>query len=57
MGSGESTTLAAASSASANTSRRIVLKSEPVAPATQEAVDGYLQKSNEDRKCRTSRVV
>ena len=42
MGTGESTTLTGAQSA--NTRRRIVVKSEPVAVTTQEAVDGCREK-------------
>ena len=42
MGTGESTTLPRAPSA--NTRRRVVVKSEPVAVTTQEAVDGYREK-------------
>ena len=43
MGTGESTELPGAPSA--NTRRRIVVKSEPVAVTTQEAVDGYCEKA------------
>ena len=43
MGTGESTTFPAAPSA--NTRRRIVVKSEPAAVTTQEAVDGYREKA------------
>ena len=43
MGTGESTALP-----SANIQRRTVVKSEPVAVTTQEAVDGYV---DEDREC------
>ena len=43
MGTGESTTLPGAPSA--NTRRRIVVKSEPVAVTTQEAVDGYREQA------------
>ena len=42
-GTDESTTLARASSA--NTRRRMVVKSEPVAVPMQEAVDGYREKT------------
>ena len=43
MGTGESTELPGAPSA--NTGRRIVVKSEPVTVTTQEAVDGYCEKA------------
>ena len=43
IGTGESTSLPGAPSA--NTRRRIVVKSEPVAVTTQEAVDGYREKA------------
>ena len=42
-GTGEGTALPAAPSA--NTRRRIVVKSEPMAVTTQEAVDGYREKA------------
>ena len=42
-GTGEGTALPAAPSA--NTRRRIVVKSEPMAVSTQEAVDGYREKA------------
>ena len=42
-GTGEGTALLAASSA--NTQRRIVVKSETMAVTTQEAVDGYREKA------------
>ena len=42
MGTGEGAALPGASPA--NTRRRIVVKSEPVAVTTQEAVDGYCEK-------------
>ena len=32
------------------------MKSKPVAVTTQEAVDGYCEKSDEDRECRTNRA-
>ena len=54
LGTGESTALPGASSA--NTRRRIVVKSEPAAVTDQDAVDGYREKRNEDRECRTSRT-
>ena len=54
MGTGESTTMPG--TASASTRRRLVVKSEPAAITTQEAVDGYLEKSKADRECRTSRI-
>ena len=43
MGTGESTELPGASSA--NTRRRVIVTSEPVAVTTQEAVDGYCEKA------------
>ena len=43
MGTGESTELLGVSLA--NTRRRIVVKSEPVAVTTQEAVDGHCEKA------------
>ena len=53
-GTVEGTMLPAAPSAS--TRRRIVVKSEPVAVNTQEAVDGHCEKSDGDRECRTNRA-
>ena len=53
-GTGEGTALPAAPSANAR--RRMVVKSEPVAVTTQEAVDGHCEKSDEDRECRTNRA-
>ena len=49
MATGESMTLPSA--LEANTKRRIVVKSEPVAVTTQEAVDGYREKNDDDREC------
>ena len=43
LGTGESTALPGAPSA--NTRRRIVVKSEPAAVTTQDAVDGYREKA------------
>ena len=54
MGTGESTILPRAPSASIR--RRIAVKSQPAAVTTQEAVDGYRGKSDEDRECRTRRI-
>ena len=51
-GTGEGTALPAAPSA--NTRRRIVVKSEPMAVTTQEAVDGRVpREGNENPECRT----
>ena len=54
VGTGESTTFPGAPSA--NTRRRIVVKSEPAAVTTQEAVDGYREKAMRNAGVEQNRI-